>query len=412
MSRVRRLPIAAAAATVALAMLFAALLVPALPARDADGSDSRARHDRDALARIAAPPLGLPPVPLPGNRPPSAEAVRLGRKLFLDRRLSHNGTLSCAMCHVPEQGFTVNEIATAVGKEGRSLRRNAPTLLNAAYQRSIFHDGRETSLENQAIAPLIASDEMANPSIGYLIERIEQLTDYDGLFEAAFGRGPGVETIGMAIAGYERTLLSANSPFDRWYYGGEEGALAPRAVQGFRLFVGKAGCAACHLVGERSALFTDHAFHDTGIGWYASVVRPHATEPVRVELAPGVFVDVERRLVEGVGQPPASDLGRYEVTLDPADRWRYKTPSLRNVALTAPYLHDGSQRTLEAVVRFYNRGGHAHSGLDPLIRPLGLSEADIAALAAFLRSLTGDNVAALVADARSQRVGNPGDLEP
>ena len=377
--------------------LAALLLATAIQAEDGE---------RRALARIAQPPLGLPPVPIPADNPPSAAKIALGRKLAFDRRLSHNGTMSCALCHLPEQGFTNNDLARPIGVEGRSLRRNAPTLLNVAYQRTLFHDGRDSALETQVIGPLIARNEMANPSIGYVIARIAALPDYAGLFEAAFGAGPSIDRLGQAIASWERTLLAADSPFDRWHYGSEEDALTAQQKRGFALFTGKAGCAACHLVGEQHALFTDHAFHDSGLGYFNSAVAPALSDPVPVEIAPGVAVPMSRAAIRSVGLPPESDLGRHEVTLDPADLWRFKTPSLRNVGLTAPYMHDGSLRTLEVVVRFYDNGGHDHPGLDPLIQHIGLAEDEIAALVAFLRSLTGANVAELIAEARSQAVGN------
>jgi cytochrome c peroxidase len=362
--------------------------------------------DRRALERMEIPPLGLPPLALPAENPPTAAQIALGRKLFFDRRLSHNGTMSCGICHIPEQGFTNNELARPIGTEGRSIRRNAPGLFNVAYQESLFHDGRETGLETQVISPLLARIEMANPSIGYLIARIASLPDYEGRFEAAFGGGPTIGRLGAAIASYERSLLSANAPFDRWRYGGEMEALTPAARAGFALFTGKAGCAACHTIGDDHALFTDQLFHDTGLGYRSQRLRPADSSPVPVEIAPGVTVPVPRSVIESVGLPPESDLGRHEVTLDPADLWKFKTPSLRNVAVTAPYMHDGSLATLEEVVRFYDHGGVAHPGLDPLIRPLGLEDGEVAALVAFLESLAGDNLAELVADARSVAVGN------
>jgi len=359
----------------------------------------------DLLQVLRSPPLGLPPVPVPGDNPVTAEKVSLGRKLFYDRRLSLNDTMSCAMCHVPEQGFTSNELATAVGIEGRTVRRNAPTLYNVAYFSHIFHDGRETRLEYQIWHPLLAKNEMASPGIGWLIEKIRSLPDYEGLFEAAFqGQGPGLEAIGKAIASYERTLVSGNSFFDRWRYGGEENALSGAAQRGFALFVGRARCASCHLVGERQALFTDDAFHDTGIGWDVSVGAGPAE--YAVQLAPGVTVKVPRKVVESVGDPLPGDLGRYEVTQDPIDRWRYKTPSLRNVALTAPYMHNGSFGTLREVIIVYNQGGIAHPGLDPLIGRLGLEDKEIDDLVAFLQALTGDNVDFLVQDAFAAPIGD------
>ena len=352
------------------------------------------------LEFVASPPLGLPAVPVPENNTLTAEKVSLGRKLFYDRRLSPNATISCAMCHVPEHGFTHNEMRTAVGIFGRSVRRNAPTIYNTAYQERLFHDGREHSLENQVWAPLLAANEMGNVAVGVVIEKLERLADYAGLFEAAFGRGPGMETIGMALASYERTLVSADSPFDRWYYGQQADALNPGARRGFALFAGKAGCSACHLVGPEWALFTDQRFHNTGIG----VAGPRAVRKLIV--APGTELEVAPESIEDAVATPLSDLGRYEVTGIPADRWKYRTPGLRNVALTAPYMHDGSLPTLEAVVRFYAVGGIPNDDLDPLVRPLNLSAAEIGDLVAFLEQLTGSNVAALVADAFAAPIGN------
>lgn len=368
----------------------------------------RANLDDLALKRTKKSHLGLPKVPFPDDNLPSVAKIQLGRKLFSDRRLSHNNTMSCAMCHVPEQGFTVNEIATAVGREGKSLRRNAPTLLNVAFMAPLFHDGRETSLETQVIGPLLAVDEMGNPSAGYLIEKIKQLDDYDDLFERAFGRGVSIETIGQALATYQRTLISTHSPFDRFYYGKEPDALTSKEKKGFHLFIGKAKCVSCHLITEEYALFTDNNFHDTGLGWYNSMVKPTADQFIRVQLAPGVFTSISREVVKSVGHPKPNDLGRYEVTLDLSDRWRYKTPTLRNIALTAPYMHDGSLSTLHEVVMFYNQGGHPHDNLDPLITPLHLSKEEIEALVDFLNILTGDNIQELVLDNRSEKIGNPG----
>jgi len=378
----------------------------AVAANHSPAAPSDSDVDRRALTRVITPPVGLPVVSVPEDNPPTIAKIRLGRKLFFDRRLSRNDTMSCAMCHVPEQGFTVNELAQAVGIEGRSVRRNTPTVLNVAYMRTLFHDGRETSLETQIISPLLAANEMAIPSMGYLVEKVKRLDDYTGLFERAFQRGPSVETLGQALASYQRTLLSANSAFDRWYYGRQPQALSSQAQAGFALFMGKARCVSCHLVTPAHALFTHQAFHNTGLGWYNSMVRPQRAAPTAVKLAPGIVVQVAPEIIASVGEPPQADLGRYEVSQSPDDRWRYKTPTLRNVAVTAPYMHDGSLATLEEVVRFYNQGGYAHPFLDPLIQPLHLTDEDVAALVAFLESLTGDNLAELIADARSVSIGN------
>ena len=359
----------------------------------------------DLIQFARHPPLGLPPLP---KREPvrlSRDSVALGRKLFFDRRLSLNNTISCAMCHVPEQGFTSNEMATAVGIEGRTVRRNAPTVLNAAYNALLFHDGRENRLAQQVWGPLLAKNEMGNPSVGFVLDKVRTLPDYAGLFEKAFdGEAPNMLNLGEALAAYQMTLNAADSSFDRWYFGGDQAAVSEAAKRGFRLFTGKAGCSSCHLVGEESALFTDQQLHNTGIGYRASL--PERAPGERVQLAPGVFVEVPNKIIDQVGAPPPADVGRYEITQDPADRWKYKTPSLRNVALTAPYMHDGSIPTLREVVEFYNRGGEPNPLLDPRIRPLGLSESEIDDLVAFLKSLTGGNLPDLVADAQAAPIGD------
>lgn len=351
---------------------------------------------RDGPAAPAG--LGLPPLAVPADNPITPEKAELGRRLFVDRRLSPNGTMSCAMCHVPEQGFAARELATAVGIEGRSVRRNAPTVLNVAWQQRLFHDGREVSLEDQVWGPLLAPNEMGNPSIGYVLERVRSLREYDGTFERAFGgKGVSAERLAAALATYERTLVAGGSPFDRWRYGGDASAMGGLERRGLEVFTGKGRCATCHRVGPRDALFTDHGFHNTGIGWRRSTRAPERT---RVTLAPGVFADLDRRTLASFSEPPAPDVGRYEITLDPADRWAYKTPSLRNVALTAPYMHDGSLATLEAVVAFYDAGGIDNPGKSPLVSPLALTPEERAALVAFLRALSSGAVEQLSVAAR------------
>ena len=270
-----------------------------------------------------------------------------------------------------------------------------------------FTTARETRLEQQIWGPLLARNEMGDPAVGYVLDKIRALPDYRGRFEAAFGgRGLTMETLGMALASYERTLLSANSPFDRWHFGKERGAVSPSAARGFELFTGKAGCAHCHTVAESYALFTDQQLHNTGVGYRQTMATtPHQR---RVQLAPGTFVTMDTALVADASEPPPSDLGRYEISEDPNDRWKYKTPGLRNVGLTAPYMHDGSLATLRDVVDFYDAGGAPNELLDPAIRPLHLSDPEKDDLVAFLESLTGSNVGDIVADGLAAPVGDPG----
>ncbi len=389
--------------------------------------DALSGESAQLAALVAAPPLGLPPIV--SEHAITAAGIELGRRLFFDRRLSFNGTLSCAMCHVPEQGFTQNELATPVGIEGRSVKRNAPALYNIAYRKTLFFDGREENLEQQIWSPLLAANEMGNPSVGTVLRRLREIGEYDAAFQALYGEGIGMQTLGRALADYQRALLSAASPFDRWYFGGDANAVAASAKRGFALFVDK-GCSGCHQIQEGHAHFTDDDFHNTGLG-FLRTMRPNR----RLQLAPGVFVE---RTDETIG-PRHPDLGRYEATGIPADRWKFRTPSLRNVAVTAPYLHDGSLATLADVIDFYDAGGvpnqaaadeqppplteqrcmprgttgakripcapHQLPDRDPRIRPLGLATEQKRDLIQFLESLTGNNVDALAADARLAPIG-------
>lgn len=343
------------------------------------------------------PPLGLPSMYVPQNNPLTQEKIDLGRQLFIDRRLSHNNTMSCAMCHVPEQGFTSHELGTAIGLQGRTTQRNTPTTFNVGYHRSLFHDGREPHLEDQVWGPLLAKNEMDMPSIGYVVEKVRLLPEYKDLFEAAFGGPATAERIGFALASYQRTLVSGNSRFDRWYYGGDKKALNTLEQRGFDVFRDKGRCITCHTVGEKHALFTDHKFYNTGIGWERTMFPERAS--YRVQLAPGVFINLKSELLQSF-EKPLPDVGRYEVTLNPKDSWAYRTPMLRNVELTAPYMHEGSLSTLEEVVDFYDKGGIDNPEKTPLLVPLKLTAAEKSALVAFMKTLTGDNTAALVLDAR------------
>ena len=364
------------------------------------------RHGKSAqlIGFAQHPPLGLPKLPQPANNPVTAAKISLGRKLFYDRRLSINNTFSCAMCHIPEQGFGNNEMQTAIGIEGRSVRRNSPSLYNIGYAQLLFHDGRENQLEQQAWGPLLAHNEMANPSIAYVLDKIKHSADYRSLFETAFHTGPTMETLGQALASYERTLNAANSPFDRWYYAKQSQALSEPAKRGFQLFTGKAGCSVCHIITEKSALFMDQKRHNTGIG-YAEAMQS-TPDQQKVQVAPGVFIDVALKNLHGLSTEKSNDLGYYEISQNPKDRWAYKTPSLRNIALTAPYMHNGSMATLEEVVQFYNRGGVANENLSPLIKPLNLTDPEAAELVAFLNALTGGNIETLVSDAFAAPVGD------
>jgi cytochrome c peroxidase len=347
-------------------------------------------HPTGAAEPMAA--LGLPPLTLPASRAVAAQ-VALGEKLFFDRRLSVNDTLSCAMCHVPAQGFTVNELRTSVGMEGVSLRRNAPTLLNVAYAKALFVDGRASSLEAQALQPLVHPDEMANRDIAAAMARIASLRDYRRPLQRAFGsRKPTPQRIAAALAAFERTLVAAGSPFDHWRYGGRADALNTAEQRGYALFVER-GCVACHHIGAHDALLTDDEFHNVGVQAHSEA---QGARDVKVTLVPGVHAALSPQAMRRIGVPDAPDRGREEVTGLPGDLRAYRTPSLRNVALTAPYMHDGSFATLEQVLDYYAAGGTPQdTAQDPRIRPFALSAADRDAMVAFLRSLTSPAAAEL-----------------
>jgi cytochrome c peroxidase len=327
-------------------------------------------------------PLGLPRIPekIAGTQ----EMRKLGEKLFFDRSLSANGTLSCAMCHIPAQGFASNQSALSIGMEGRSLRRNAPSLYNVVFKRFLFHDGRETDLAAQIWGPLLAPDEMGNAGIGPLLERLRNDRSYGPLFQAAFPEeGVSMITLGRAIAAYEASLLRGDSRFDRALYGRDKEALSEQEWRGYEIFVSKGGCSSCHALGADSALFTNQSFANTGVAFRA---RP-VSQSVSVQLAPGIVKDVIFS-ASGLSETPTrNDVGRFEITNDPADRWAYAIPMLRGVKESWPYMHDGSLKTLEQVVEFYDQGGGPNPNLDPRITPLGLSADEKKALVAFLSAL-------------------------
>jgi cytochrome c peroxidase len=304
-------------------------------------------------------PLGLPPLPVPADNPPTVETVALGKKLYFDPRLSADGSVSCATCHAPEKGFG-DARRTAQGVRQQTGNRNAPTVLNAAYSPRQFWDGRAASLEEQAAGPIANPIEMNLPH-DQCVARLNADPEYRALFAKAFG--PGAIAMGhvqKAIAAFERTLITGNSPFDRYQYGGDRTAMPEAAVRGMAIFMDKdrGNCTACHLAGPKAALFTDGLFHNVGAGMNA----------------------------EG----ELTDLGRFNETKAEADRGAFKTPSLRNVAQTAPYMHDGRLKTLREVVDFYAGGGSSNPNLDRQIRPLALTGKDREDLVAFLEALTGE----------------------
>lgn len=304
-------------------------------------------------------PLGLPPVPVPADNPETVETISLGKKLFFETKLSADESLSCASCHNPGIAFGDGR-KRSVGVGGKVGVRNAPTLVNAAYNPAQFWDGRAQSLEEQVGEPIKNPIEM-NLSHGALVDRLRADAGYRAAFEKAFGPGPvTMSKVEKAVASFERTLVSGNSPFDRYEYGGDKAALSAAAIRGLEIFRDKTkgNCAACHTIGEKYALFTDGKYHNIGVG-----------------------VNDEGDL---------TDLGRYHATKVEGDKGAFKTPTLRNVALSAPYMHDGSLKTLEDVVEYYAGGGNSNPYLDKEFKAIKIKGSERADLLAFLQSLTGE----------------------
>jgi cytochrome c peroxidase len=355
---------------------------------------------RQALDKLShETPLGLPPA---GEGAQAAE-IDLGRQLFFDRRLSANDTLSCAMCHIPEQGFTQNELATPVGHQGKGVRRNVPSLYNVVYVQQLFLDGRESSLVEQIWSPLLAHNEMANQNRQSVIEKIANIDTYAQQFEVLYPEGLSERSLGLALSAYQRALLSGDSDFDRWYFADGVPSVdhyPAEAGRGFALFQEK-GCIGCHQLGDDNSLFTDGGFHNTGVGYLR---QQRGVKLDRVQLAPGVYVVP---LVSAETETFIDD-GRAEVTGQTEDRWQYRTPSLRNVAITFPYMHDGSLPTLESVLAYYGSGGSDDPLQDARISDTTISVPEQQALVAFLRTLTSNQVDALVSDARSVVIGERG----
>ena len=312
----------------------------------------------------------------------SSHKIELGRALFFDKRLSRDGTVSCAVCHDPARAFTdSNVIAEGVGaKKGT---RNSPTILNSMFSELLFWDGRALSLEDQVNHPLVSSFEMGMETEQDLVTRVSSISEYRGKFGHVFkAEGITMSTIAKAIAAYERTLLSGNSPFDR-FITGNSNAITTTQLRGWELFKGKAKCIECHTYSLNSPFFTDFKFHNTGIAAADSLFEKYVNN-LTASSRPALMVSAHSN--------GFSELGRYAVTRKPADIGAFKTPTLRDVELTSPYMHNGSLTTLIDVVRFYNSGGNANSHLDTRMQPLQLTDAEMNDLVEFMRALTSDDV--------------------
>jgi cytochrome c peroxidase len=323
---------------------------------------------------VAIPtPLGLPPVPIPADNPPNAATIALGRRLFFDKIFSRDNTVSCASCHDPKAAMAdPRQFSLGVGNAPGN--RNAPAIFNAAYNSLQFWDGRARSLEQQAEGPVGNPVEFQHSLVG-VERRLSADPTYVAQFAAAWG--PGAITYKMvekSIASYERTLITGNSPFDRYFYGGDQTAMNASAIRGLRLFLNPSlngpSCVNCHRINNQFATLDDNRFHNTGVAW-----------------------DPERQLMK--------DPGRAAVAPNEPGRTNgaFKSPTLRNIALTAPYQHDGSQKTLEEVIDFYFQGGRANFWLstdmprvpfEQSIVPRGQEAQAKADLVEFMKALTSD----------------------
>ncbi len=300
-----------------------------------------------AFARESDPWLRPAAAPAPEDNLPTAARIRLGEMLFWDPRLSRKGSMSCASCHNPALGWS-DGLPTAVGFDMQKLGRATPTIINTAFNTIQMWDGRKTDLEDQALGPIEAEGEMNLP-LPEMVARLQSIPGYQEHFEKAYpGMGISEVTVARAIASFERTVLSTESPFDRWRMGDEK-AVSAAAKRGFELFNGKAKCSICHM----GFNFTDNGFHNIGV------------------------------------KDPAADVGRFAQRKVKSMQGAFKTPTLRDVALTAPYMRNGAYQTLTEVVEHYNRGGDDKTNLDINMTPLGLTPAEVADLVAFMESLTG-----------------------
>jgi cytochrome c peroxidase len=357
-----------------------------------------------ADATSPKPPLGLPPVPVPADNPQTPEKIALGKKLFEDKRFSSTGQVACATCHEAQKCFTDSPLATSEGikKGGKPLTgtRNAPTVVNSAYFSSMFWDGRSADLEDQAQHPFLNPVEMALPSHEPILKIARSDPEYVKAFEQVFGKKGKLVTmkeVTQAIAAFERTQVTGDSPFDRYYFGGEQAALTAQQQRGFDLFVNKGRCVSCHVIEQTTALFTDNKFHNIGVG----VNRIQNDVPALA----GEFLKAKASLAEVdkkvLADARTSELGRFAISKTFEGLGAFKTSTLRNVAVTSPYMHDGSLKTLREVVVHYNNGGVTKKE-DPVndflssgIRPLELSDEEIDDLVAFMEALTSPEYASL-----------------
>jgi cytochrome c peroxidase len=327
-------------------------------------------------------PSGVLPPEIPADNPLTAAKVELGKRLYFEPRLSADDTVACATCHDPAHAFAEPR-PVSIGVGGAAGVRNAPTVLNAGFLREQFWDGRAPTLEEQSKQPLVNPVEMGMPDHAAVEAKLAKVAEYAPLFRAAFGdEKVTIDRVVQAIASFERTIMSLNAPIDR-FLAGDANAISESAKRGWALYNAKARCNNCHGHVSVLPLFTDELYHNVGVG-----VKDVSFEALARQVAQN-----PESLPKLSHEPGINQLGRFNVTKEAKDIGAFKTPQLRNVALTAPYMHDGSEKTLQEVIEFYDRGGNPNPWLDGGMRPLGLTPEEKADLVELMKTFTSDDLA-------------------
>jgi cytochrome c peroxidase len=322
---------------------------------------------------------------VPGDDPVTAAKVALGKQLFFDGRISADGTVACATCHNPDKGFT-DQLPTSMGINKQFGKRNAPTVLNAAFNATQFWDGRAPTLEDQAKLPILNPIEMGRHSPEEVVTAVASIPEYQTAFREVFGRPVNYDDLARAISSYERTQPAFDSRFDK-FIAGDEGALSPEERRGWSLFNGKGRCMTCHAVNGISPLFTDNRFHNIGVAAHKQDFTELARKG-RAAIEGKTGKEAQEAIDHLALETDLTELGRFLVTRQSGDIGNFKTSGLRNLLVTQPYFHDGSAVTLWDVMDHYNKGGVQNPYLDGGIQRLGLTEAEIDDVVAFLGSLT------------------------
>jgi cytochrome c peroxidase len=350
------------------------------------------------LAAVSVAAQQSAPVPLfsaevirsftPPDNPITDAKAKLGDMIFDEKRVSADNSVACNTCHSPRNGFTTHtEAARGVGD--RIGKRNAPSILNAMFYKSMFWDGRAATLEEQATVPILNPVEMGQKNPQDVVAKLAAIPEFVDAFQKVFGRPPNWDDMGKALAAFERTRLSTEAPFDRFLHGDEK-ALNASQRRGWALFTGKARCGSCHTYDPALPLFGDNRFHNTGVAAGKQDFNQLAKRAAKSTTA-GNKAGIDKLALE----TDYSDLGRFLVTQKREDIGGFRTPFLRDVLLTGPYMHDGSLETLWDVVEFFNKGGDRNPFLDAEMKPLGLTGGEVEDLVNFLGTLTSDRFAEL-----------------